>query len=124
METVSPTFADIFHHYTGGVNPRGIRNRDTHKVDDVNGVTITLLYMDYKPNREIFTIMGLGEIEAMIRSGDGELVECSVSSFAPRGSCDYCDRERENESRFFPSHNASRRCRSGGHNHCTCDACF
>ena len=25
---------------------------------------------------------------------------------------------------FGPPHFASKRCRSGGHNHCTCDTCF
>lgn len=38
--------------------------------------------------------------------------------------CDYCDREKEAGSTFFPSHFASARCRSGSYNHCTCDTCF
>lgn len=45
-------------------------------------------------------------------------------SFAPKGECEYCDEQREMNSRFAPSHNASSGCRSGGRNHCTCDACF
>ncbi len=39
------------------------------------------------------------------------------------GECAYCDAER-NGSGFHPSHDASDRCESGKHNHCTCDTCF
>lgn len=38
------------------------------------------------------------------------------------GECAYCDRERNNS--FHPSHDASDRCESGKHAHCTCDTCF
>lgn len=43
---------------------------------------------------------------------------------APPGECTYCDRERSYNNNFHPSHNASPNCRSGGHNHCSCDTCF
>lgn len=43
---------------------------------------------------------------------------------APAGECTYCDRLREEGKTFHPSHRASTRCQSGGHNHCTCDTCF
>ena len=43
---------------------------------------------------------------------------------APRGECEYCDREREAGLAFHPSHDACPRCESGKHNHCSCDACF
>ncbi len=39
------------------------------------------------------------------------------------GECAYCDAER-NGSGFHPHHDASDRCESGKHNHCTCDTCF
>lgn len=38
--------------------------------------------------------------------------------------CPFCEREKAAGNTFFPPHNASKRCRSGGHNHCTCDTCF
>jgi hypothetical protein len=37
--------------------------------------------------------------------------------------CSECDRVKANGG-FGPPHNASPRCQSGGHNHCTCDTCF
>lgn len=40
------------------------------------------------------------------------------------GQCAYCDREREADSTFHPSHDASDRCESGKRAHCTCDTCF
>jgi hypothetical protein len=43
---------------------------------------------------------------------------------APPGECSYCDAERARGNTFFPSHDASPRCQSGRHNHCTCDTCF
>ena len=39
----------------------------------------------------------------------------------PPGECAYCDRETGT---FHPSHDASRRCKSGKHAHCSCDCCF
>ena len=39
----------------------------------------------------------------------------------PKGECQSCDRETSD---FHPSHDASERCESGKHNHCTCDTCF
>ena len=41
--------------------------------------------------------------------------------------CSYCDREyakNGDKLTMMPSHDASSRCQSGGHNHCTCDTCF
>lgn len=43
---------------------------------------------------------------------------------AAPGECAYCDREREQGNTFHPSHEASPHCRSGRHNHCSCDTCF
>lgn len=40
--------------------------------------------------------------------------------------CAYCQEYYNHPklSPFMPSHRASSRCRSGGHNHCTCDTYF
>jgi hypothetical protein len=40
------------------------------------------------------------------------------------GECKFCDHERAQGNDFHPSHDASLRCESGKHNHCTCDVCF
>lgn len=40
------------------------------------------------------------------------------------GECAYCDRERAADTDFHPSHDASERCQSGKHAHCSCDTCF
>ena len=37
--------------------------------------------------------------------------------------CKECQRVQANNG-FGPSHDASPRCKSGGHDHCTCDTCF
>ena len=42
----------------------------------------------------------------------------------PQDECAYCDREREAGNTFHPSHDASDRCCSGKHVHCSCDTCF
>ncbi len=39
----------------------------------------------------------------------------------PPGECKYCDEE---EGHFHPPHDASSRCESGKHAHCSCDTCF
>lgn len=43
---------------------------------------------------------------------------------APEGECSYCDRARATNDTMAPPHNASTRCQSGSHNHCTCDRCY
>jgi len=43
---------------------------------------------------------------------------------APPGECAFCDRMRAEGADFFPDHDASSRCQSGAHDHCTCDTCF
>lgn len=40
----------------------------------------------------------------------------------PHGECTYCDKYRDES--MMPPHDASDRCESGKHNHCTCDVCF
>lgn len=39
----------------------------------------------------------------------------------PPGECSYCDGVKGD---FHPPHDASDRCESGKHNHCSCDECF
>lgn len=43
---------------------------------------------------------------------------------APKGQCATCDTERAAGREFHPSHDASSRCESGKHSHCSCDVCF
>lgn len=43
---------------------------------------------------------------------------------APVGVCKTCDEMRKEKSDFHPPHDASPRCESGKHNHCSCDTCF
>ncbi len=38
------------------------------------------------------------------------------------GKCSYCDAYRDEG--MCPSHDASEWCKSGKHEHCTCDTCF
>lgn len=38
--------------------------------------------------------------------------------------CEYCMKEFHHGSFFFPSHEASKGCESGGYAHCSCDGCF
>lgn len=43
---------------------------------------------------------------------------------APLGECKFCDEMRGVATDFHPSHDASPRCESGKHAHCSCDICF
>jgi len=38
--------------------------------------------------------------------------------------CKLCDDLRTESEPYHPPHDASKRCESGGHNHCTCSRCF
>ncbi len=40
----------------------------------------------------------------------------------PEGECPYCDEYGDED--MMPPHDASPRCESGKHPHCTCDTCF
>lgn len=40
------------------------------------------------------------------------------------GECSTCDGERLSKNLFHPPHDASPRCESGKHYHCSCDICF
>jgi hypothetical protein len=55
----------------------------------------------------------------IVRAGNPKPARRKV--LAP-GSCLYCDTHRGES--FFPLHDASERCESGKHAHCTCDTCF
>jgi hypothetical protein len=41
-----------------------------------------------------------------------------------RGNCPTCEKQRLAGNVFFPPHDASGRCESGGRVHCSCDVCF
>lgn len=43
---------------------------------------------------------------------------------AAPGECAYCDAERAKGNEYHPHHDASERCESGKHPHCTCDTCW
>src|SRR5689334_12274676 len=60
----------------------------------------------------------LENIESIRAAGQGRR-----HKLAP-GQCAYCDRERDAGVNFHPSHDASDRCESGKHPHCSCDTCF
>jgi hypothetical protein len=53
-----------------------------------------------------------------------EIMRLSKRHKAPEGECTYCDRERAENNNYHPSHDASERCESGKHSHCSCDTCF
>jgi hypothetical protein len=53
----------------------------------------------------------------------GEVIWSDLRQFGWTRVCSECDRVKANGG-FGPPHNASPRCESGGHNHCTCDTCF
>lgn len=67
---------------------------------------------------------------------DGEGIKVPASVEEPRrmayqrrsqlepGACPYCDRMRAEDESFFPSHDPSGSCASGGHPHCSCSTCF
>jgi hypothetical protein len=40
------------------------------------------------------------------------------------GNCPYCVSCLSKGDKYFPRHNASMNCESGGHDHCSCDICY
>lgn len=53
-----------------------------------------------------------------------ELEERRREMQAERDACDFCRYIQDEHGGFGPPHFANPNCRSGGHNHCTCDTCF
>ena len=49
-------------------------------------------------------------------------VEAAHAYRRPHGECAYCDDYGDDP--MMPSHDASPRCESGRHPHCTCDTCY
>ena len=49
---------------------------------------------------------------------------CKGCQEAEKANCNYCIKSKESGDTMMPPHFASRRCQSGNHNHCTCDACY
>lgn len=38
--------------------------------------------------------------------------------------CAYCQKMAERQEKYFPKHDASDKCESGRHTHCTCEVCW
>lgn len=76
--------------------------------------------------REAFTIVSCGGGVAVLSDGSvrmiGDLTRPGRRAVLPAGECAYCDENRS--ASMFPRHDASERCESGKHAHCTCDTCF
>ena len=53
---------------------------------------------------------------------DDEVVVATRRHWLPVGECKYCDDARSDS--MMPYHDASKRCESGKHPHCTCDTCY
>lgn len=127
MRASSLTFSDIIKIFTGPTEERRgrpFRPNVTYKVDLVEGDEITTMCLISGDDRPFWRTFTTAEIDALVASGDAIISANEFNSFAPRGECSYCDNQRTMDSTFFPSHNASSRCRSGGRSHCTCDTCF
>lgn len=60
--------------------------------------------------------------ERDLRKHEPRPTDPRVRALLVPGMCTYCDAHRADA--MMPPHDASFRCESGGHNHCTCDICF
>jgi uncharacterized OB-fold protein len=77
----------------------------------------TLPEMEVEPS-EVYMTMTIEEVKkAMGRPMSDELAE-------EMGKCSYCVRCLRTGDKYFPRHNASMNCESGGDNHCSCDICY
>ena len=63
-----------------------------------------------------------GEYERLSRD-TGKTIWSDLRQYGWTQVCSTCEQIKA-EGGFGPRHNASRRCESGGYNHCTCDTCF
>lgn len=79
---------------------------------------------------EYFTADGTQLVFAITPFGASETRQDRLDRLQEMGrfdpNCSYCSElfNHPTLSPFMPSHTASVRCRSGRHNHCTCDTCF
>lgn len=62
------------------------------------------------------------EPRSRARCGGPEICQVCRTEAAPIG--DHCSVCEKYAGQFAPAHDASPRCQSGGHNHCSCDVCF
>jgi hypothetical protein len=62
-------------------------------------------------------------LENAFKASIGRPIATRVHKAAP-GACSLCDQLRAKGEKHHPSHDASSRCQSGGHSHCSCDTCF
>ncbi len=57
------------------------------------------------------------------RTGREECPECFGKGYTLHSpNCPFCDEHKGDP--MMPAHHASRNCRSGGKDHCTCDVCY
>lgn len=71
--------------------------------------------------------MALGKLRGVKALQHGARVHAAIArrhKIKAWGECTFCDRERLAENDFYPSHDASTNCESGGKSHCSCDVCF
>jgi hypothetical protein len=79
---------------------------------------------------EEFDENGFQQVFALCPFGTSETRQERLERLRELGSydpnCRYCDELRDHPtlSPFMPNHTALSSCRSGRHNHCTCDSCF
>lgn len=98
-----------------------------YEVDAVDGDEVTLRRVGTSSVAPFFLSLTAEVIEARVAAGTAEVVERDPSrrsTFAPPGECVACDRDREAESTFRPSHDAMAHCESGRRSHCTCGRCW
>jgi len=97
--------------------------RQAFLVDHIDGENVTLMRRDYSDS-PFWIDTTAAQIVHGVRHEGVEVFAPTHVFFAPRGDCPTCDRQRETESTFFPSHDAMEHCRSGRRNHCSCNSCF
>ena len=68
-------------------------------------------------------ITGYGVEYELVKVETGEVTFSDLRQSGWTQVCSTCEQIKA-EGGFGPRHNASRRCESGGYNHCTCDICF
>ncbi len=98
-----------------------------YEVDASTPETVRLRRVGSSSVAPFFLDFTLVELTELVEDGLATYAERGDDyspSFAPPGECAGCDRDREAESTFRPSHTASARCRSGHRDHCSCDTCF
>lgn len=94
----------------------------------VNQVDLTLTYDEFRTmsDKLIFpntVVEKMDQIAKRIAAVESTLIQPKRHKAEP-GECQSCDDYRAEGTDFHPPHDASDRCESGKHNHCSCDTCF